>query len=242
MLGTFSKLAAALLAIAAIVLACGTTGPSRPTSLRSTFEAPPPPPSPYRIQAGDELEIRFFHTPEQNVTLPVRPDGYISLPLAYEVLAAGRTVEELRADLADRYRRELQQPEVAVILRTFAVGQVHVGGEVGRPGIFDLHGTRTVLQSIFEAGGFLETASIKDVLLVRATDTGYTLYPIDLQGFLNGKDPNGNPMLQPFDVVYVPTSAITNVNRWVDQYIDKNLPINFTYRLDDVLDDDDANN
>jgi protein involved in polysaccharide export with SLBB domain len=183
--------------------------------------------------------VRFFHTPEQNVVLPVRPDGLISLPLAYEVRAAGRTVEELRAELVQRCSRELASPEVAVIVRRFAPDQIHVGGEVGRPGLFELQAGRTVLQAVMQAGGFLPTASPEDVLIVRAAERGYRVIPVDLQDVLDGVDASGNMVLRPFDVVFVPSSPIANVNKWVDQYIRKNIPINISYRLDDLVDDDD---
>jgi len=187
---------------------------------------------PYRIQAGDELEIRFFHTPEQNVTLPVRPDGFISMPLVYEVQAAGRTVEELRRELVERCSGELAKPEIAVIVRTFTGYMVHIGGEVDKPGVLQLSGPRTVLEAVFEAGGFLPTASPADVIVVRRSEpTGYELVAANLQDVLLGKNGTGNFPLRPYDVVYVPTTRIADVNKWMDQYIRQNIPITFTYRL-----------
>jgi len=189
---------------------------------------------PYKIRAGDELEIRFFHTPEQNLVLPVRPDGFISLPLVYELRAAGRTAEDLRRDLVERYSRELAEPEIAVIVRTFHTAySVHVGGEVEKPGVLLLDEPRTVLEAVLAAGGFLPGADLADVIVVRKQqDGGYEIEGSDLTKVLNGEDARGNFTLRPFDVVYVPSSRIADVNKWVDQYIRKNLPITFTYRLD----------
>jgi protein involved in polysaccharide export with SLBB domain len=200
----------------------GVTGPSLPAS------------QPYLIQPGDELEIRFFHTPEQNLTLPVRPDGFISLPLVHELEVAGRTVEEVRLELVERCSRELAEPEIAVIVRAFTGYRVHVGGEVNRPGVLQLAGPRTVLQAVFEAGGFLPSASPADVLVVRLAEQGnYELVAADLASVLTGESASGNFTLRPFDVVYVPPSTIADVNTWVDQYLRKNLPFNMglTYRL-----------
>jgi polysaccharide export outer membrane protein len=196
--------------------------------------APPAASEPYRIQPGDELEIRFFLTPEQNVTLPVRPDGFISLPLVHELEVAGRTVEEVRRELTERCSQELADPEIAVIVRSFTGYRVHVGGEVDSPGVLELNGPCTVLQAVFQAGGFLPSASPADVLVVRREQDGsYQLASSDLAGVLSGKDARGNFLLRPYDVVYVPTSPISDVNTWVDQYLRKNLPFNigFTYRL-----------
>jgi len=196
--------------------------------------APPPVLEPYRIQPGDELEIRFFHTPEQNVTLPVRPDGFISLPLVHELAVAGRTVEEVREALVERCSEELAEPEIAVIVRSFSGYLVHVGGEVEKPGVLQLTGPRTVLQAVFEAGGFLPTASPADVLVVRLLPDGsHELVAADLEGVLKGANGRGNFNLRPYDVVFVPTTTIADVNKWVDQYIRRNIPVSigFNYRL-----------
>jgi protein involved in polysaccharide export with SLBB domain len=189
----------------------------------------------YRIQPGDELEVRFFHTPEQNVILPVRPDGLISLPLAYEVRAAGRTPEELRQDLVQRYTQELMKPEIAVIVRTITGYQVHVGGEVGRAGVLELTGPATVLQAVFQAGGFLTSASPEHTIVVRRHDDGgYEIHELDLAAVLEGEDARGNMLLQPFDVVFIPRSRVAEVNKWVDLYIRRNIPITFSYRFESL--------
>jgi protein involved in polysaccharide export with SLBB domain len=218
-----------------LVVACRSDVPDHVVSLAAIGGPVTVGDTPYQIHPGDELEIRFFHTPDQNVILPVRPDGFISLPMAYEVRAAGRTAEELRQDLVQRYGRELQSPEIAVIVRTFSGFQVHVGGEVDKPGVLEISGTRTVLQAIFEAGGFLPSASPADTVVIRLEpDGGIQIVPVDLERLLEGKSARGNLNLRPFDVVFVPRSPIGNVNKWVDEYIRKNLPINFTisYRID----------
>jgi protein involved in polysaccharide export with SLBB domain len=205
------------------------TGP-----LRNSITPAPISVGPYRIQAGDELEIRFFDTPEHNVVLPVRPDGFISLPLAYEMLAAGRTVEELRRELVERVSRQLVDPEIAIIVRTFTGYVVHVGGEVRRPGVLQFTGSRTVLEAVFEAGGFLPTASEADVMVVRRLEAGgFEVLDANLYEVLTGEDGSGNFALQPFDVVFVPPTAIAEVNQFVEQYIRLNIPVNFSYRIGD---------
>ena len=187
----------------------------------------------YVIQPGDELEIRLFHTPEQNVILPVRPDGYISIPLANEVRAAGRTPDELRVELQAAMARELKDPEVAVIVRTFTAYKVHVGGLVEAPGVFELNGARTALQAIFEAGGFRLSASPEDAFVIRrAPEGGYILVPINLEQALTGEDLTQNLMLRPFDAIYVPRAPIANLNRWIELYVRRNLPFDLNGRVD----------
>jgi protein involved in polysaccharide export with SLBB domain len=189
--------------------------------------------APYRIRPGDELEIRFFHTPGNDVLLPVRPDGCISLPLVHELSVAGRTVDELRLDLLERYRTEFADPELAVIVRTFGACPVHVGGEVGKPGVLKLEGEPNVLDAVVAAGGFLQSADPASIVVVRRGEpTGYELLSADLETLLDGENADGNFALRPYDVVFVPRSPISEVNKWVDLYLRLNIPITFSYRLD----------
>jgi polysaccharide export outer membrane protein len=187
----------------------------------------------YRIIPGDELELHFFHTPDRNLTVLVRPDGFVALPLVNELRVAGRTPEEVRLDLLQRYSGELASPEVAVIVRSFARYPVHVGGEVERPGIFEVRPSSTVLEAVFEAGGMLESASPRDALVVRRIDSGgYELIGTDLDAVLAGRDASGNLALRPYDIVYLPARRIAKVNEWIDMYIRQNIPLTFSYRLD----------
>ena len=223
----------ALLCSLALVAACSAQGdvdfgpmPHAPVPQAASGE-------PYRIQAGDEIEIRFFHTPELDVSMPVRPDGFVSLPLVHELQVADRTVEELRQELFERYSTELADPELAVIVRTFHSYPVHVGGEVGKPGVLELQGNQGALEAVLAAGGFLASADLGEVRVARRLDEGgYKLIKADVRAFLEGRRADGNVALRPYDVVYVPRSEISEVNKWVDQYIRKNIPIDFTYRLD----------
>ncbi|HET6202583.1 MAG TPA: polysaccharide biosynthesis/export family protein [Planctomycetota bacterium] len=221
--------------ILAATLLAGCASPRQvvdPMAVDLAVQAAPVEPPRYEIQPGDQLEIRFFHTPELNVTLPVRPDGDISLPLANDVRAAGRTCEELRAELVRRFDRELADPEIAVIVRSFTAYKVHVGGHVAKPGVFELSGARTVLQALFEAGGELPTASLKDVLVIRRARSGpYRVIPVDLTRAISGEDMTQNLPLQPYDAIYVAASPIADVNKWVDQYLRQNIPFSVSYRI-----------
>jgi polysaccharide export outer membrane protein len=221
-----------LLAGLLLLVGCRSYEAANPTSFEIYLEQPPSEPPRYRIEIGDQLEIRFFHLPEQNVLLRVRPDGYVSLPLANEVQAAGRTTEELRQAIVAACQRELRDPEVSVIVQEASAYRVHVGGEVEQPGVFELNGKRTVLQAIFEAGGFRASASPSDVVVIRPTGPGkFAVIPLDLELVLNGEDMRQNLTLQPSDAVYVPASAIANLNRWVDQYIRRNVPLDLGWVL-----------
>jgi len=181
------------------------------------FQKPPE----YRMQPGDEMDIKFFFNPELNETVFVRPDGKISLPVVDDVQAAGLKPSELDALLTQIYARELRKPMVTVIVKTFTGRQVYVGGEVGKPGVVQLTTHMTALQAVINAGGFKDTAKPEATLVIRRGGAVDAPIPIrlDLEESIDGETTLGDIPLQPFDVVIVPKSAIANVNLWVKQYI-----------------------
>jgi polysaccharide export outer membrane protein len=179
---------------------------------------------PYRIRVGDELDVRFYKTPELNVEkVPVRNDGKISLDLVGEVQAAGLGTDELAANLRSAYSKELEDPRIAVIVREFG-GQVFVGGEVGKPASLKFAEGMTALQAIQSVGGFNDKASLQNVILIRRTTERYEGYRLFLKEALEGGDFNQDVALKPNDVVFVPKSRIANVNLLVEQYVTKNIP------------------
>lgn len=169
----------------------------------------------YRIQPGDTLDITFFYTPEYNATsVPVRPDGKIQLSLVGDFPIAGMTPGQASAELKKIYTRELKNPDLAVIVKTFGASAVVVQGEVRNPAQVPLIGNARLLQIISQAGGFLPTADIRNVTVVRHSTGGKPLVTIvNLQDALQGVNPaNDIPML-PGDVVFVRPLKINNENR-----------------------------
>jgi polysaccharide export outer membrane protein len=206
-----------------------------PTVMSPPMQAVPAAAGEYRIQVGDELEIKSFYNPELNERVIVRPDGRISVQLAPEIVAAGRTPAELASALTERYSANFKQPEISVILRTFAGQRVFVAGEVQRPQMILMAGPMTVLQAVAAAEGFTDTARTSEVILIRrAADRRPSVSIVDAKAAYSGDDATQDVMLQPFDIVYVPRSRISNVNRFVDQFIRRNIPLPFSlsYRID----------
>lgn len=183
----------------------------------------------YVLQPGDELDVRFYYNPELNLSVLVRPDGKISLPLAEEVQAAGQTVPQLTQTLRSKYQSELRRPELTIIVRSFNSQKVFVGGEVASPGVIQAIGPLTVLQSVTQAGGFKETARPDEVLVIRRDPTTRTplVIPVNISSAIDGSQPNQDISLMPYDIVFVPKSPIANVNKFVDQYIRQNIPFGF---------------
>ncbi len=210
---------------AVTLLGCAT---GTPVEAPSVAESPLPQvePTPYRLQIGDRLGIRFWGNPELNEEVTIRPDGVISLPFVDEVQAAGLTPAELDAELTRRYTGELARPEITVMVLDFPSHKVFVGGEVGRRGSVELTGRLTLLQAIQEAGGFQITARRDQVLLIRSLSEGEIIArSIDLRPVLSGANPAADIPLQPLDVVFVPRTKIENVKLFIEEYIFGLLPI-----------------
>jgi protein involved in polysaccharide export with SLBB domain len=179
----------------------------------------------YHLHVGDTLDVKFFYNPELDQQACVRPDGRISLPLAPDIQAEGLTPEELASSLRGHYVHELRDPEISVLVRSYSPQKVFVSGEVLRPGAIELNGVKTVLQAVSEAGGFKDSARLKEVLLIRQ-DASHQIVTLklDLSAMLQSKPNAEDHLVEASDIVYVPRSHIANVNYWVDAYIRKNIP------------------
>jgi protein involved in polysaccharide export with SLBB domain len=217
---------------------------------RSTAQRPPPVPAEmaaapapdtqtYRIQPGDQLDLKFFYNPELNESVVVRPDGKISLQLVDEVVASGLTPSELDAALTKLYGTELRRPEVSVILRSLGAYRVYVGGEVNNPALVGLADGMGPLQAVMVAGGFKETAKPEAALVIRrGADNRPVPIPVDLREMIRGAGAGDGLRLQPGDVVYIPKTWIAEANKFVNQYIERlllfrgtTLGFGFTYEL-----------
>jgi protein involved in polysaccharide export with SLBB domain len=215
---------------------CATSQPAV-TPAEVQMKAAPPSPAPYVINAGDELDIKFFYNPELNESVVVRPDGKISLQLIDEIQASGLQPSELDQKLTDLYSRELQKPVLTVIVRSFTGQRVYVGGEVMQGGLLTLPPGMTALQAVFKAGGFRETAQPAETLIIRkGPDAKPIPMKIDLSEVMAAGDANADFQLQPDDIVFVPKSAIAEANKFVRQYIEelflfRGVSLGFSYEI-----------
>ncbi len=164
----------------------------------------------YVIQPGDTLSVKFFFNPELNEEdLIVRPDGRISLQLIHEVMASNLTASQLKAALEEKYKGQLKNPEIAVIVRSIREPyRIYVDGQVGKPGEFEIVGSLSVLQAIARAGGLREdTAKKRDVKVIRRGPDGQAfVISINLNQILDGGDISQDIRLHPYDILYVPRS------------------------------------
>lgn len=183
----------------------------------------------YRFFPGDEIEIVVFSAPELNRTVTVAPDGRIAMPLIGAVRAADMTAEELHDALVVAYSNQLRQPELSVVPRTYASRQVFVGGEVARPGIYEMPANIDAYQAVALAGGFLPTARRGHVLVLSRASGATEVSQIDLSPrAMRAGFPGAEP-LERYDVVYVPRSRIGQVNLFMQQYVRDALPVQFSF-------------
>jgi len=207
------------------LLACSGRVVEKPTPIA---QAPRAATQGYMIEPGDTLDVRFFYNPELNEEVTVRPDGHISLPLVGEMRAAGRTPGQLENDLKSSYSRELRQAAITVMVRGFAGQRVYVDGEVGTPQMVNIAGNLSAMQAVASAGGFKDSARKGEVIVIRRSGTPQpVVIPLNLEAAISGTDTGQDIMLQPYDVVYVPKTAIAEMNQFVDQYFRQNIPIPF---------------
>lgn len=212
--------------ITGFLAACSTGAGRNATALIPEPQVQTIPLEEYKIQVGDTLDIKLFYNPELSDSVMVRPDGRISLQLARNVPVAGLTPSELEQTLSKKYENVVGTPEITVIVRSFSAQKIYVDGQVEKPGMLSLVGPMTILQAIASAGGLKDSAAPGDVIVIRRGENGKPVtLTIDVASIRDGKDTSQDILLKSFDIVYVPKSAIGNVNTWVDLYIRKNLPV-----------------
>lgn len=182
--------------------------------------------APLVLQAGDSLRIRFPYWSELDEEQAIRPDGKIALNLVGEVKAAGVTPEQLRDELLKLYAPTLKNPEVTVVVKSLDSRRVYIGGEVKTPGVIAMPSGLTLLQAIMQAGGFTkDTAKLNSVVVVRNKDGAQHACTVDVRAMLASPQTK-QFVLEPFDIVYVPRTAIDRVDQWIEQYINKVIPRN----------------
>ncbi len=186
----------------------------------------------YRMYPGDVLDVAVPSAPELARTVTVQPDGRIALPMIPAAMAADRSVPELNASLTQLYASQLRRPDVEVTVKTAGPLKVFVGGEVDKPGVYDMPGDIDALQAVVMAGGFKTSAKRGQVVVIRRGPGGQPMMrTADLRTAIYNPRRSDAVPLRRFDVIYVPRSTIAEVDLFVQQYLRDTLPIAFSYAL-----------
>jgi polysaccharide biosynthesis/export protein len=158
----------------------------------------------YIIGAQDVLDISVWKEPEVSRTVPVRPDGKISLPLLNDVQAAGLTPSQLAAQITVSLKKYVTSPQVTVIVATINSQRVYIIGEVLRPGAFPMLPGMNVLQGLSSAGGFTQFAKTKSIYVLRMENGKQQKYPVNYKEVVSGKHPDQDILLKAGDTIVVP--------------------------------------
>ncbi|MGJ4729191.1 XrtA/PEP-CTERM system exopolysaccharide export protein [Luteimonas sp. SDU101] len=193
--------------LAILLAACASGG--------GVAEAPPAPDQApvedYAIGVDDVVQVSVWRNPELGITVPVRPDGRISVPLVGDVLAGGRTPSQVAADIQDKLSAFVRDPQVAVILTELRsheyLSRVRVTGAVRQPVSIPYRQGMTVLDAVLAAGGVNEFAAPDRSSLYRRNGEDTTSYAVRLDKIINRGDLSTNFKVAPGDVITVPERA-----------------------------------
>jgi len=193
--------------LALVLIGCGTSGGVLEEELR-----PPEPEvgeSPeYRLGSGDIVSVSVWKNPDLSVRVPVRPDGYISVPLVGDVLAGNLTPSEIARDTETKLLQYIRTPKVSIIVEELNSDEfknrVRVVGGVAEPKSISHREGMTVLDLVLEAGGVNEFASPEAAKLYRPVDGVTKIYPVYLESILKDGVLDTNYSLYPGDVISIP--------------------------------------
>lgn len=157
----------------------------------------------YVIGADDALHISVWKEPDLTATLPVRPDGKISLPLLNDVQAAGLTPMQLAESLTTRLKKYVADPRVTVVVTQINSKRVFLVGEVLHPGPLPLLPNMTVLQALASAG-FTQFANTKGIYVLRMDNGRQQKIAVNYRQLIKGDAVDQNILLKPGDTIVVP--------------------------------------
>lgn len=170
----------------------------------------------YRLQKNDVVEIRFTLSPEFDQTLTIQPDGFISLKDADDIFAEGLTVADLRESVRAAYANFLHDPEVSIFLKDFEKPFFVAGGQVGRPGKYELRSPTTVSAAVAIAGGFTEGAKHSQVVLFHQVLDGVVeARVLNVKSMLASRNLDEDVEIKPGDMLFVPQNRISKIKKFL---------------------------
>jgi len=175
----------------------------------------------YRVQIGDVLDIGFYLNPEFNETVTVRPDGMISTKVVEQMYVYNKTIPQINKMLKKQYKRDLKDPAVSTIVRSFAPIRIYVSGEVNSPGEYVVVGQAlTMTQAIARAGGIKNSGVQDKVLIIRRGESNKpALFVGDYYAATQKGDFTKDARLAANDVIFVPRSGVALTHAKYQQYL-----------------------
>ncbi|MDH5710706.1 MAG: polysaccharide export protein [Gammaproteobacteria bacterium] len=162
----------------------------------------------YKMAVGDQLQITVWKNPELSVAEPIRPDGKISVPLVGDVMAVGKTPEELSKIIEKEMSAYIKYPNVTIVLTNLQghafLSRIRVTGSVNNSLSINYHQGMTVLDAVLEAGGPDPYADSNNTKLHRRVDNRTKAYDVRLDDIMKDGDMTTNVILMPGDIITVP--------------------------------------
>lgn len=158
----------------------------------------------YIIGPQDVVQITVWKEPELSASVPVRPDGKISLSLLNDVDAAGLTPTQLGQSIAMKLKKFVEEPRVSVIVTQINSRRVYVLGQVARPGAMPLTPDMTILQAISTAGGLTQFSDGKKSYILRFENGVQIRIPVNYKQLVKGEKMDANVLLKAGDTIVVP--------------------------------------
>lgn len=183
-------------------IALSQDGPVSSSATTNASSAPGAGPE-YVIGPDDVLHIAVWKEPDLSATLPVRPDGMISLPLLNDVQASGMTPMQLAGSLTDKLKKYIADPRVTVVVTQINSKRIYLVGEVGHTGAIAMLPNMTVLQALSSAG-LTQFANPKKIYVLRNENGKQEKLPVNYNRLLKGQDMSRNYVLKPGDTIVVP--------------------------------------
>jgi polysaccharide export outer membrane protein len=159
----------------------------------------------YRVQPGDVLEISVWKEKDLQAEVLIRPDGGMSFPLAGDITATGKSIEELRGDIAARLKSYIPDPVVTVAVKQIGGNHIYVLGKVNRAGEFPFSRPVDVMQALSLAGGTTPYAALNDIVILRRQNADRVeAIHFHYSDVARGKELSQNVLLRSGDTVVVP--------------------------------------
>jgi polysaccharide export outer membrane protein len=156
----------------------------------------------FRFGPEDVLDVFVWKEADLSTTVTVRPDGKVSLPLAGELDASGKTATQMQQEITEKLATYIKQPVVTVIVKQINSLKISVLGEVRKPDIYKIKNRVTVLDAVAMAGGFTDLARPNRIVVLRKTPAGPMRFVVNINQLV--EDKNGTAFyLEPLDTVYV---------------------------------------
>jgi polysaccharide export outer membrane protein len=157
----------------------------------------------YVIGPEDVIHIAVWKEADLSATLPVRPDGKISLPLLNDVQAAGMTPIQLADSVTEKLRKFIADPRVTIVVTQINSKRIYLVGEVGKTGAMSMLPNMTVLQALSSAG-LSQFANTKKIYVLRTENGKQHKYPVNYRKLVKGEEIETNYVLVPGDTIVVP--------------------------------------